>query len=270
MNQNNKNSLDSFKKDCENLKNSSLYIKNWIQSQSAVKEESITDWLLFDISKKIPRIKYKAFSRIEEARKTGADWEWWFLFPEFSFKMRIQAKKLTPNFDHYSSLIYTNQYGLQIDKLLNDSLQDDFMPLYAFYTAEKCSVMCRNQINEEGVYLAGGHTVYNEFILNGKKQIKTSDIIKFTNALSCIFCCPMQSKEGFVEYFQKYYNSEFTSQNKQNDNLKNKIPGYDTKIPSYITSFVEHFKEGLPDWWEKEFHHAVSNIKALVVYDVRE
>jgi len=56
-----------------------------MRKQPEVKEESLTDWLLFDVSQKISRITYKSFPRHEEARRTGADWEWWFLFSSFSF-----------------------------------------------------------------------------------------------------------------------------------------------------------------------------------------
>lgn len=82
-----------LKTDCENLKESSLYIKRWIDGQPEVKEESISDWLLFDMSQKIRRIVSKSFTRHEEAKLTGADWEWWILYSNVAYKFRVQAKR---------------------------------------------------------------------------------------------------------------------------------------------------------------------------------
>ena len=80
------------------------------------KKNLLLDWLLFNISSKINRITYKSFTRNEEAKITGADWEWWFLYRKFSYKFRVQAKKIKTKGDNYSSIVYSNKYGLQIDR----------------------------------------------------------------------------------------------------------------------------------------------------------
>ena len=59
----------------------SEYIYNWINRQNHVKEESLTDWLLYEISQQCDFIYYQAFSRHEEAQN-GSDWEWWILTTE--------------------------------------------------------------------------------------------------------------------------------------------------------------------------------------------
>ena len=40
----------------------SAFIYEWLLKQAHVKEESLTDWLLYDISSSNPNIYYKAFS----------------------------------------------------------------------------------------------------------------------------------------------------------------------------------------------------------------
>lgn len=85
---------ESTPTDCERVRHCSLYVRHWIEKQPEVKEESLTDWLLFELSRRIPRIRYKSFSRHEESRVTGADWHWWFVFDRFSFQIRVQAKRL--------------------------------------------------------------------------------------------------------------------------------------------------------------------------------
>ena len=122
--------LSHMSNDCILLKESSVYIRNWIDKQSNVKEESLTDWLLFEVSNKIKRITYKAFSRNEEAKITGADWEWWFLFKSNSYKFRVQAKKIKTNGDNYSSIAFSNKYGFQINKLISDSIDNNSILIY--------------------------------------------------------------------------------------------------------------------------------------------
>ena len=50
----------------------------WLKKQRHVKEESLTDWLLYQVSEKCPDIYYQAFTKHEEA-ENGCDWEWWIL-----------------------------------------------------------------------------------------------------------------------------------------------------------------------------------------------
>ncbi|HUU46594.1 MAG TPA: DUF6615 family protein [Acidobacteriota bacterium] len=269
--------------DCEALQESSRFVRDWFRRQPAVKEESLTDWLLFDISQKIPRVTYRAFSHHEEARQTGADWEWWFLFSSFAFKMRVQAKKLKPSEDHYPGIAHTNQHGLQIEKLLHDAHQTNSMPFYAFYTVETAEVMCRMGRNDEGVFMAEGHRIHGDVIAVPRRRIDSSDVLKHTIALSCFLCCPLAlgkvaepgldpGDRGYAwsRFMREYFGSGLTQSLSDGEDLDSTIPGVHRQIPSYVRSFVEAGEEGVPDWWEKEFHHDIEGIGALVVYDGRE
>ncbi|MDP3025117.1 MAG: hypothetical protein Q8O10_06245 [candidate division Zixibacteria bacterium] len=260
--------------DCEKLKESSIYIRNWIERQPAVKEESITDWLLYDVSEKIRGITYRMFTRHQEARETGADWEWWFLFPDFSAKMRVQAKNIDPSKDNYPSIAHTNKYGLQIEKLLQDSKDKNFIPLYAFYTCLQEVVMCRRGINDEGVYLSGGNRVYADFIQNGKTMVLAKDILARSVPLSCFLCCPLcfEGDRGFIRFLSSYYHQEIGLLPEQATSIdaEEEIPGIYRQVPGYVSSFIEHAREKLPDWWEKEFREYLEGVNALFVYDMRK
>ena len=214
--------------------------------QPEVKEESLTDWLLFDVSQKIPRITYKSFSRHKEARQTGVDWEWWFLFPSFALKMRVQAKKLSSTRDNYPCIAHTNMHGLQIEKLLHDADQNNSMPFYAFYTAEYADVMCRRSRNDEGVFMAGGHRIYDEVILKPRKTISSSELLKHTIALSCFLCCPLASgraragglsgsddEDGWRLFIKQYYTSELKQDSPNGYISGESIPGIHKRIPPY-------------------------------------
>ena len=106
---------------CKEFIDKSKYVYNWMKKQPSVGEESITDWLLFALSESLTSLKYKTFSRHKEARETGADWEWWFVDDKKALCSRIQAKKLFASKDNYNSLAYTNKYGLQIEKLIDNA-----------------------------------------------------------------------------------------------------------------------------------------------------
>lgn len=265
--------VDDTKSDGQKLKESSAAVRNWVAKQPAVKEESITDWLLYDVSQNISRITYRAFSRHAEARQTGADWEWWFLFPRFSARMRVQAKKIDRTRDNYPSIAYTNQHGLQIEKLLSDSKDKNFMPFYAFYTSLQESVTCPRQINDEGVFLAGGNRAYADFIKNGKKALQPADILLKCIPLSCFLCCPlcMGDAEGFLGFIARYYFLEtgFETEEQARQSPRGQMRGVYREVPGYVTSFVEHARQELPDWWEREFRFDLEGTNALVVYDAR-
>ena len=79
---------------CDILKDLNTKIFEWMSAQPTVKEESITDWLLYELSKRSVQVAYKAFNRYEEAKYTGADWDWVFVFDDGTVWLRVQAKKL--------------------------------------------------------------------------------------------------------------------------------------------------------------------------------
>ena len=168
--------------DCQTFIDASTYIANWLTKQPSVKEESLTDWLLFEISSKIPRVRYVSFSRYVEARKTGADWEWWFLYPGGSYRYRVQAKKASPNGDNYPSIAYTNQHGLQIDKLISDSKNANAIPAYVFYSASSSPLgsKCGGGVAAKGAFSVGAQNIYSEFIAGGKVVVSETDILQIS------------------------------------------------------------------------------------------
>ena len=256
------------------VKDTSLFVRRWIEKQPSVKEETITDWLLFTISEKIPKVTYKLFTRSEEARITGADWEWWFVYPTYSFKMRVQAKKLFPNKDNYPGIAHTNQYGLQIDKLLDDAAMKNYAPFYAFYTAESGDVLCKEKINDEGVYMAGANNIYKTFIGGGKRQVQSSDALALSVALSCFFGCPLMvdssEKESFA-FFRRYFiDNILRNQNESDDDssIQNTLGLY-SEAPNYVSILLKN-KENIPGWWESEFSHDLEGANAIMIYDGRE
>jgi hypothetical protein len=253
--------------DCKLLKESSLYVRDWIDKQSNVKEESLTDWLLFDISNKIKRISYKAFSRNEEAKITGADWEWWFLFKKNAYKFRVQAKKIKTIGDNYPSIAYSNKHVLQIDKLVSDSIDTNSIPIYSFYTNKIDRVKCQRHILDEGIYLTGANGINEKFIKVGRQMVQFNDILEDSIPLSCMLCCPMIHHNDNGGNFAGFISNYFSSEIKNSDS--NQFIGQYKEIPVYVKSLIELSNESKSDFWEKEFESYIKNVNGIVIFDNR-
>lgn len=252
--------------DCQILEASSKYIRAWLAGQPNAKEESLTDWLLYDVSKSSANFLYRAFTRHEEARQTGADWEWWLLLPLHNLRLRIQAKKLLPKHNHYPDIARTNKYGLQIEKLLNDATATNSIPLYALYSGNPTSTQWPKGTMGEGVFIAGGNAIYSKFIIPGPKSIFDSDLLNMSNPLSCLLCCPKSSDH--IDYFSHYYPEDSTSPPGQSI-ADDPIRGIHKRLPNYVISFLENCRNEVPDWWEGEFERDISELNALLVTDLR-
>ena len=97
----------------------------------SISEESITDMLLLEMLRRTKRIVCKKFTRHEE-RKSGADWQWWFISGNRGFPIRIQAKRLYPC-GRYKELKYKkgSRYD-QTNTLLRTARNDGFFALVLF------------------------------------------------------------------------------------------------------------------------------------------
>ena len=110
---------------------------DWLQAQPQVREESLTDWLLYNVSQSTDRFYYKTFNKHEESIN-GSDWEWWVVFGGpygniRAFRFLVQAKKLKKK-NNYQLICYGNRHGLQIDLLIEAARKRNAMPLYMFYS----------------------------------------------------------------------------------------------------------------------------------------
>lgn len=171
-------------------------VYNWLLKQSNVKEESLTDWLLFFISENSTNIYYKEFTRHKEANN-GADWEWWVLTSGYDNSLRayrflVQAKKLVGHGrDNYPLLSYGNRNGYQIDLLMKSAKYKYAFPLYMYYSISPVDIdeqfndflfidksiigWCENCVN--GCYLSPASKVYSELYNKPRHTLKDSDLL---------------------------------------------------------------------------------------------
>ena len=141
----------------------------WINEQSDVYEETLTDWILRELKKQCSFFYYEKFTRAKEARN-GADWDCWVLDnvlkqnAPHGYHIRVQAKKTGKQSNSlFKGIIQRkNRYGSQIERLINSSNIDKLpaLPLYAIYSALQPDNPARESVNnlcmkcDNGVYLA--------------------------------------------------------------------------------------------------------------------
>ena len=257
---------------CKQLLSVSKKTHKWILNQPNVGEESLTDWILYEISQRIKKSGCIKFNRHEEARKTGADWEWWFIGRTKSLRLRVQAKKVEGIKDVYPSLAYTNKYGLQIEKLIQDSKTVNAIPMYALYTAPSGipKVKCTGKPNPgkgEGVFISDANYLFNKYIRPGRSKVAPVQIIEDSNPLSCLLCCPISNGGDTVLRLKRFLMHYFQTEDTVHENEDN--VGLHDDYPNYVHYILRHIGKPIPEWWEQEFRHWIEGFNAVMVFDCR-
>ncbi len=261
---------------CQQVRTLCRRVHKWITRQPAVGEESITDWLLFEVSDQLPSVRYIKFTRFEEARLTGADWDWWFVAKHLSMGWRLQAKKLVTGTDHYGDLARANRFGLQAEKLLDSARSDNLLAFYSLYHAPSGSpvVSCKGFAGagaEEGVFLTAARSVYDTFIRPGRQKVDADPLIALSNPLSCLFCCPLSGGpsplpvERLYEYVREYHRGAIQTEAGQ----ESQQPGLHTRLPRHVAAVLEFPDGEVPNWYEPEFRLATQHTGALLIFDLR-
>lgn len=225
---------------CQVARDANDYAVGWLGRQPAVKEESITDWLLDYFQQHSTDIRYYLFDRHEEARISGADWDWWILLRSGCFKLRVQAKKVRRGKDHYSELARSNQTGYQIDLLLNSSAQLNFYPLYSLYGLTEGVERCKRTGRPVALSICSAQEVYDLVFGAARKRIESGDLLAMTIPLECLFCCPLVRDvrdRGPDELFRHYFRvpPRKPSDNDSADNHR----GYEESTPSIIKNLYQ-------------------------------
>jgi len=263
---------------CKHFSTASSYISNWIVAQPSVGEESITDWLLYTLSSNITSLKYKKFTKHQEARVTGADWEWWIVGKKQSIRLRIQAKKLKAKGDNYPSLAYSNAHGLQIEKLLLDSSSTNALAFYVFYSEPisnnfLCGGSPTTRTTHPSVLIAAAKTLETQFIKPARKCVSANDIISTSNPYECLVCCPLSIGSGsssvstIYDHIQHYYSEAMEAKD-----VGNIMPstGLHEDLPQFVRTLLESENGDIPEWWESEFSTQLPEVDSIMVWDLRK
>jgi hypothetical protein len=177
--------------ECGAFRAEGQYIADWMRAQNEVKEESITDSYLYRLSQLLPNIVYQSFSRWDEARRTGADWEWWFILPTRSLRLWVQAKKLRLGRNCRADLARKNKHGGQLAMLLKRARKNNAIPIYAFYSPDISTPnACGSVSIGHGVLITHAMSVWS--LLRSTGKITDSKLIGISRAAACLPCCMLQ------------------------------------------------------------------------------
>ena len=256
----------------------------WLKKQRHVKEESLTDWLLYQVSEKCPDIYYQAFTKHEEV-ENGCDWEWWILTSDMyseeycAYRFLVQAKKLyLYTRDNYPLLSYSNKNGMQIDLLINEAKYKDALPLYMFYSTGESDINEQMKNNpwlseetfrwcedcENGCYISLASAVYELLFGGSRRKILDGDLLNCSFKLSLCDLLFVRDAERLLNKM-----NQILIQKEQN---RNRLPGvigikhYKKGIPDYLKMFVERREEDL-SWFEREMR--LTDIGGIGVIDLR-
>jgi hypothetical protein len=191
----------------------SLEVRNFMLNVPDVKEESITDYLVWKWRELDARFKYiniSTFTRQEESTTTGADFEieLWLVGKKFHFPLVFQAKKFVkPNDSYVTKLNYPTGTQGQLKTLLAYAKAQKKLPFYVIYSLpdSNTKTMCRgNDISDTAVFITDAHTIKK--FADGKhgKRVSKNNLLKATNPFHCMFCCPL-SQHG--DYFTSYFSA---------------------------------------------------------------
>jgi hypothetical protein len=260
---------------CRELTKLSAEVYRWAVSQTSVGEESLTDWLLYTASERLPFVRYHKFTRHQEARDSGADWDWWFVDNHQAFGLRIQAKRLRPLENHYASLAHRNRYRRQIDLLRESAKKANLVALYSFYSSESnpTSILCGGGAISavgQGVFLASAGAVYKKLFSGKRGAISAGELVGIANPLPCLACCsiaqigsPDRPVASLYRHFERYFPDET-----HDSELRH--PGIHESPPPYVASLLRRGREESGETWDREFAENVPGTKAIFVVSLSE
>ena len=256
---------------CESNKAISKEVSAFILNVPDVKEESITDYLVWkwgELDKRLRFINVRTFNRQEENLTTGADFELelWLVGRKFNFPLLFQAKKFLKSSDSYvAKLNYPKKTQSQLLTLINYAKAKKRLPFYMYYSSTDKSTrsMCGGlDANEDySLFISDAFSVKE--IADGKYGAKVSKnfLLARSNPLHCIFCCPL-SKDG--AYFRHYFSSLYTELGYE-EFSKEPLPDYVTYLLS--DKFSGKDDEEILSLIKK---NEIGHIRNIAVYDMRE
>lgn len=253
---------------CDANKAVSLEVKNFMLNVPDVKEESITDYLVWkwrELDARFNYINVSTFTRQEESATTGADFEieLWLVGNKFHFSLVIQAKKFVKSYDAYvTKLNYPAGTQGQLTTLLAYAKAQKKLPFYFIYSIPDpgTMTMCLGKDTDSAIFVSDAHTI-KEFA-DGKygRRVSKNKLLKETNPFHCIFCCPL-SQVG--DYFKSHFSAlAEVAEVEPRDNKA--LPNYASMLLDGRT--LEHGKERMLDLIS---YNELSKFRAVGVYDMR-
>ena len=245
----------------------SLEVKNFIENVGDIKEETITDYLVWkwrELDKKFNYLHVTPFDHHIESSTTGADFdlELWLVGRTHHVSLAVQAKKFLKRTDSYvTRLRYPDGTKTQMTKLLTYAKAKGRRPFYFIYTLPEAttkSMYHRSDDSQSAIYMASAQ-IMEEFA-DGKhgKRVTRDRLLQSANPFHCIFCCPIGATQG---YFRHYFPDSGDGQLPANDEL----PGY---VKRLLATGRDVGVQGLTS--DGDEYEQLKSFRAVGVYDMRD
>ena len=184
-------------------------IENFLRNVDDVKEESITDYLMWKWKEADPRFKcVRAIphNRHKEHYISGADFELelWILGNTRTMSLAVQAKKFMKAHDSYVNKIkYPKNTSKQIDKLISYSKNENNprIPVYFLYSIPfESKTLCKYHYKNSGVFVVSANEmkIFSEF--NSRTELSLDTILDKSHSLACYFCHDEGEENKFFRY----------------------------------------------------------------------
>lgn len=218
-------------------------LTNWMLLQNRVGEESLTDWMLYMMEVYVGQT-YTAYTKRKEAI-TGADWEWWLIGEQYSFKIQVQAKKFDSSKNCFRHIAYPGNpdEGRQLKSLINYCARSSSYPLYAIYSPMVLTTIPYKR--KASVHFVDGYFVERSYNASAvSKNLNGATLLNHSIPLSAIFCPPhKQCKlESFLEEFFQDTDNKYKTDIKLTNKALDTIPGVNFGIPKHIQEFIDFSK----------------------------
>lgn len=253
---------------CASIRQVSVELDQFIANVKDVKEESITDYLVWrwrEADRRFNFLNVETFTREEENKKTGADFELelWLVNRTFNIKLLFQAKKAFRQNDAYrTKLNYPNKTQAQLKKLIAYAHAKGSRPFYIFYTAATPSAgsMCgQHSGNDATLFIASASRVKELADGIHGSAISKSDILRLCTPFHCMLCCPLVGRR---EYFAHYFRES-------EDDFDVRASG---EQPRYVSMLLSRDDQSLPreEMIAEIYRHGLDRIRNIGVIDLRD
>ena len=234
-------------------------------AQPEVKEESLTDSYLYRLSRTVPTIRYRSYSRWEEARRTGADWEWWFLFHGRNLRLRVQAKKLRPEKSIRGDLARKNKHGGQLAMLIKSARSCSAIPMYVFFAGPShCPTACGAVAGTAGAYVVPAFAIRSLVAL--RRSVNDTAALSRARPAACLACCFLLGSQQDAARQVAHWLSEFRD---EQADVFSEDYGWHTTLPSYVVE-VARGRDSERVLGGGERNGAPEDIQAVLTVDLRE
>ena len=238
-----------------------LEVRRFIENVGNVKEESITDFLVWkwrELDKRFNYVRVHPCNHEEESSRTGADFdiELWLVGRKHHVALAVQAKKFLKRTDSYvTRLRYPGGTKSQMNTLLSYASSTNRLPFYFIYSVPPSTsrTMCPGKAGRLGAVFMGHARRFEEYA-DGKhgKRITRDQLLRITNPFHCMFCCPL-AQGG------RYFDHYFGVPGEQSQQYNNE------SLPSYVRQLLQQ-GDVLIDIQRVE---APRQFRHVAVYDMR-